>query len=190
MGEDNSYGHPTQEALSRLDAAGAKVYRTDQQGEVTVSTDGRDFRVGTGEAGDSTESVPLPTREQEAMPVREPETQPEVAPTGDLPTGDLNCSDFATQEEAQAVLDANPDDPNYLDGEGDGVACESLPSAPASASPPPAPESTPMGDLDCLDFATREEAKAVLEEDPSDPNYLDGEGDGIPCESLPSGSSN
>jgi hypothetical protein len=47
-----------------------------------------------------------------------------------------------------------------------------------------------MGDLDCLDFATREEAKAVLEEDPSDPNYLDGEGDGIPCESLPSGSSN
>jgi hypothetical protein len=29
----------------------------------------------------------------------------------------------------------------------------------------------------------------VLDADPSDPNYLDGEGDGIACESLPSGSS-
>jgi hypothetical protein len=27
----------------------------------------------------------------------------------------------------------------------------------------------------------------VLDRDPSDPNNLDGEGDGIPCESLPSG---
>ena len=30
-------------------------------------------------------------------------------------------------EEAQAIFDANPDDPNYLDREGDGVACKSLP---------------------------------------------------------------
>jgi len=188
VGEDNSYGHPTREALSRLDAAGVKVYRTDRQGEITVSTDGRGYRVDSGTAGGA-EPVPLPTQEPEARPVEEPESQPEPAATGDLPTGDLNCSDFATQEEAQAVLDANPEDPNYLDGEGDGVACESLPSAPASASPLPTPDSTPMGDLDCSDFATQEEAKAVLEEDPSDPNYLDGEGDGVPCESLPSGSS-
>jgi hypothetical protein len=31
-------------------------------------------------------------------------------------------------EEAQAIFDANPGDPNYLDRESDGVACESLPS--------------------------------------------------------------
>lgn len=42
------------------------------------------------------------------------------------------------------------------------------------------------GDLDCADFATLEEAQAVLDADPSDPNGLDGEGDGIPCEDLPS----
>lgn len=41
------------------------------------------------------------------------------------------------------------------------------------------------GDLDCADFATQEEAQRVLEQDPSDPNYLDGEGDGVACESLP-----
>ena len=41
------------------------------------------------------------------------------------------------------------------------------------------------GDLDCADFATHEEAQRVLEQDPSDPNYLDGDDDGVACEDLP-----
>jgi len=36
----------------------------------------------------------------------------------------LNCDDFATQAEAQANLDANPSDPNGLDRNNNGVACE------------------------------------------------------------------
>lgn len=48
--------------------------------------------------------------------------------------GDLDCADFATLEEAQAVLDADPSDPNGLDGEGDGIPCEDLPSANGSSS--------------------------------------------------------
>lgn len=39
----------------------------------------------------------------------------------------FNCSDFATQATAQRVLEAVPGDPNRLDGNGDGVACEWLP---------------------------------------------------------------
>lgn len=47
---------------------------------------------------------------------------------------DLNCDDFETQPEAQAELDRDPSDPHGLDGDGDGVACESLPGgAPAGA---------------------------------------------------------
>jgi hypothetical protein len=42
---------------------------------------------------------------------------------------DLDCEDFQTQEEAQAVLDADPSDPNNLDPNGDGIACGLLPSA-------------------------------------------------------------
>ncbi|MEC3977951.1 excalibur calcium-binding domain-containing protein [Amycolatopsis sp. H20-H5] len=38
---------------------------------------------------------------------------------------DLNCSDFQYQEQAQAVLDSNPADPNHLDADKDGYACES-----------------------------------------------------------------
>jgi hypothetical protein len=41
---------------------------------------------------------------------------------------DLDCRDFATQEEAQAVYDADPSDPNGLDRDNDGIACETLPS--------------------------------------------------------------
>lgn len=45
-----------------------------------------------------------------------------------LVLANLNCADFETQEEAQAVLDADPSDPHGLDADKDGVACESLPS--------------------------------------------------------------
>ncbi len=45
---------------------------------------------------------------------------PAAAHTG----GDLDCADFATQAEAQAELQAHPGDPNNLDRDNDGVACE------------------------------------------------------------------
>jgi LPXTG-motif cell wall-anchored protein len=41
---------------------------------------------------------------------------------------DLDCGDFATQEEAQAVYDQDPSDPHGLDADDDGIACETLPS--------------------------------------------------------------
>jgi len=42
---------------------------------------------------------------------------------------DFDCEDFKTQEEAQAVLDEDPADPNNLDPNRDGIACALLPSA-------------------------------------------------------------
>lgn len=39
-----------------------------------------------------------------------------------------NCDDFSTQEEAQAEYESEYGDPNYLDGDNDGIACEWLPS--------------------------------------------------------------
>lgn len=40
VGNDNTYGHPTPETLGRLQAAGVKVYRTDQQGTIIATSDG------------------------------------------------------------------------------------------------------------------------------------------------------
>jgi hypothetical protein len=39
-------------------------------------------------------------------------------------SGDLDCDDFATPAQAQEVFDQDPSDPNNLDGDGDGLACE------------------------------------------------------------------
>jgi competence protein ComEC len=40
-GEWNRYGHPSQTVLDRLKTANAKVYRTDLQGEITITTNGK-----------------------------------------------------------------------------------------------------------------------------------------------------
>ena len=37
---DNSYGHPTEETMGRLAAAGAEIYRTDEQGSILVTVYG------------------------------------------------------------------------------------------------------------------------------------------------------
>lgn len=133
-----------------------------------------------------------------------------------LAAEDLDCNDFATQEQAQAVLDADPSDPNGLDSDDDGIACESLPRAgtpqppvPTTTAPPvppsPAPPTTPappslttppvptmppvpepsaQADRDCPDFSSRAAAQAVLDADPSDPERLDADNDGMACEAL------
>jgi beta-lactamase superfamily II metal-dependent hydrolase len=44
-GEYNRYSHPSNEVLARLKAADAKVFRTDLQGEITITTKGKDFTV-------------------------------------------------------------------------------------------------------------------------------------------------
>ena len=38
--------------------------------------------------------------------------------------GDRDCTDFADQAASQAWLDNHPGDPDALDGDGNGVACE------------------------------------------------------------------
>jgi micrococcal nuclease len=63
---------------------------------------------------------------------------------------DRDCGDFPTQEAAQAyfiALGGPASDPDRLDGDSDGIACEALPSAPTvepppTATPSPTPEPT------------------------------------------------
>jgi micrococcal nuclease len=71
----------------------------------------------------------------------------------------LNCSDFPTQAAAQAALRADPSDPNRLDADRDGIACErnrcpcdrapvsraapGVAPAPALAAPRPAAPTAP-----------------------------------------------
>ncbi|HEU4828881.1 MAG TPA: ComEC/Rec2 family competence protein, partial [Gemmatimonadales bacterium] len=52
----NSYGHPAPEALARIAAHRAEVWRTDAEGTVTIRTDGRTMTV-TGRRGTATHPV-------------------------------------------------------------------------------------------------------------------------------------
>jgi competence protein ComEC len=47
VGEGNSYGHPTPDTLKALDAAVPHVYRTDQDGTITLTSDGGRLTVET-----------------------------------------------------------------------------------------------------------------------------------------------
>lgn len=49
---------------------------------------------------------------------------------------DLDCLvNFTWQEDAQAIYDADPNDPNRLDADHDGEVCESLPHKPTEVRP-------------------------------------------------------
>lgn len=51
VGEDNDYGHPRAEILAVLDAVGAHVLRTDQQGRVLLGVDDGELEVWTDGGG-------------------------------------------------------------------------------------------------------------------------------------------
>ena len=46
-GRGNPFGHPAPDVIARLEAIGARIYRTDLNGEITVDTDGMHARVTT-----------------------------------------------------------------------------------------------------------------------------------------------
>ena len=84
--------------------------------------------------------------------VQEEEEPAQEEPTPQRPSAgnSYNCSDFATQADAQAVFNQDPSDPSGLDNDNDGIVCESLPSGGSKqAAPPPsieekAPPATPQ----------------------------------------------
>ena len=53
VGEGNSYGHPSDEVLSRFRDAGAEVYRTDMQGHVIAESDGKTVTFRTEKEADT-----------------------------------------------------------------------------------------------------------------------------------------
>lgn len=74
VGEGNSYGHPTDEVLSRLRDADVKTFRTDLQGDVYCTSDGKTVSFSVDRNADAdTLTAPAPS-------VVEPETTSEAEP--------------------------------------------------------------------------------------------------------------
>lgn len=47
VGAGNRYGHPTEKVLSVLEQADVKTYRTDMNGTITVTSDGKELTIKT-----------------------------------------------------------------------------------------------------------------------------------------------
>lgn len=141
--------------------------------------------------------LPAIKSETRTEPAQPPEPTPALDVTDEPLLEDRDCSEFRTQEEAQALFETSgPGDPHGLDGDGNGLACEGLLSAPSQETPaapeaddPAQPSGLPAcarGDCDCADFATHTEAQAFYEsQGPGDPHGLDRDLDGLACETLP-----
>ena len=124
-GLNNRYNHPTARALRLYNAVNADVYRTDLQGTVVVTAnqDGT-YQVAVDNS--------LPAQQVQSEPTAPSPSNADSSPPTPLaydPQGvDRDCGDFASQAEAQTFFEAaGPGDPHRLDGNDDGVACESLP---------------------------------------------------------------
>lgn len=131
---------------------------------------------------------------EEAEPTARPQATTAPEPTAEPLITD--CSAFASFDEAQAYYAANPASQPSLDPNGDGRACEVYFGVDTPAEAPadtgtttggaPPVNTGGGGDVfNCSDFGSQAEAQSVLNADPSDPNGLDGDNDGIACKSLP-----
>jgi LPXTG-motif cell wall-anchored protein len=91
----------------------------------------------------ATETQPEPsatvTAEPSATVTAEPSATPTAAPTQTATPGPVTCSSFATQAEAQAAFDADPEGLAHLDADNDGKACEwgASPEPSGTAAPVP-----------------------------------------------------
>ena len=66
---------------------------------------------------------------------RDDNDEEDVAETTETDFEDLDCRDFSSQADAQAVLDEDVSDPNGLDDDSDGKACEEFFSRAVTSSP-------------------------------------------------------
>lgn len=73
VGEDNSYGHPTEDTLSRLRDAEVKVFRTDLQGDIIAISDAKSVTINVEKNPDADTLVPQVITKLEPIPEPAPE---------------------------------------------------------------------------------------------------------------------
>ena len=45
VGENNKFGHPNKDVISKLENYGAKIYRTDNNGEISIKIDRKGIKI-------------------------------------------------------------------------------------------------------------------------------------------------
>ncbi|WP_188208144.1 MBL fold metallo-hydrolase [Alkalibacillus aidingensis] len=101
-GANNSYGHPHEEVVERVQASGIDLYGTDVHGTIVVTTDGEAYQVETRRDGTITPAAEEPS---ESESTEQDSNQPEQEESVD------HCVDInsASYEELQEIIHIGPD---------------------------------------------------------------------------------
>ena len=99
-GKDNSYGHPHDITLAKLQSKDIEIFRTDELGDIYCTSDGKDVTFTYGEYHQPTESSST-----SAVEVEEPQQEDEAINTYILNTGSMkfhtpDCSAVAQMSES------------------------------------------------------------------------------------------
>jgi hypothetical protein len=98
-----------------------------------------------------------------------------LAGIADAQPADRDCADFATQAQAQAALAARPDDPDNLDADDDGIACELLFSISFTTTPDTsttAPDATNGGQVRSVPQGGLDTGDGTMADDGADSHVL------------------
>lgn len=118
-GKDNSYGHPHQEVVQRLQQVGSKIYSTADSGSIVFTVSKTSFTVTAKPWSGGTEPVPNPTPTPDPKPTPEPGL--EVIPGA--PTSFANCTEMR-EYYPNGVKKGHPAYETKHDRDNDGWACE------------------------------------------------------------------
>jgi competence protein ComEC len=114
----NSYGHPSADTISRLFAAGARVWRTDQQGTIVVVSDGTTYSI-TSSRGyviylpliikSTPPSTPTPTFTPTSTPTPTQTTAPPPVSSGNIVISSIFYDGSGSREPDEYVEIRNDD---------------------------------------------------------------------------------
>ena len=115
VGAGNSYGHPTEAALSRLRDAGATVYRTDLQGEIRCVSDGSTVTFRT-EKDSGTDAPVAPGQPAQPVQPSQPEqpTRPVQPSQPEQPTQPVQPSQPAQPAQPEQPARSDPAAREYV----------------------------------------------------------------------------
>lgn len=136
VGAGNTYGHPTEKTLTILANAGAKIYRTDENGNVVITSDGTKYTVSARKTGEelTPSNLAIPKEARISVPVTRVTVVPTQAVsssssgTCDCSKNKYNCGDFPLSSgvTAQQCYDyckaQGKGDIHQLDRDKDGLA--------------------------------------------------------------------
>ncbi|WP_195914046.1 MBL fold metallo-hydrolase [Planomicrobium sp. YIM 101495] len=107
-GKDNSYGHPHDEVISRLNQVKSSIYSTAVAGDITVTTDGNSHTVNTKPWVVNPKPAPTPNPQPAPKPNPTPPPAPTPPPTDT--TGDLDIIAKDLQGEVVTIKNMGKND--------------------------------------------------------------------------------